>query len=229
MRASKTLLFIIMVMLVTGWFTGISFGEDNAKKGTLILLATDIDRNIPPSDFEKAIIVLENRLKEIGDLFPGAEGYPVKIDLQQQQMMIWLSETSTREDLLRFLLRTGKLNFRVDGAIVMEGADLKSAGAVLWPDNRPIIEFEFGAEGANQLEGITTANIGKKIGIYLDDELMMEAVVTDPLHDGRGIIAIGSKGMEDAKRIAFLMRTGFLPVGLRIVQEITGVPYPEIY
>jgi preprotein translocase subunit SecD len=83
----------------------------------------------------------------------------------------------------------------------------------------PYVAFEFNKEGANLFEQITTRLIGKRLGIFLDNEAISTPVVNAVISD-RGVIE-GLESYDEAKNLAILLNEGALPVPLEgpIVRE----------
>src|SRR5215216_2989167 len=80
----------------------------------------------------------------------------------------------------------------------------------------PAVSFEFNDEGGTMFGEVTQRNIGKPLGIFLDEELVsapnVEGVITD-----RGQIT-GVSGSE-AKRLVAQLNAGALPIPFTIVQQ----------
>ena len=95
----------------------------------------------------------------------------------------------------------------------MFGSDLKDAMAQFDPSQgAPVIQFEFGRLGAKQFADITSENVGNVLAMYLDEELLMEPVINEPITGGKGIITLrGGTSLEEARNYAILMKSGALP------------------
>jgi len=65
---------------------------------------------------------------------------------------------------------------------------------------------------------LTTKYVGQKIGIYLDDELLTNPEVLNPITNGEAEI-LGYESLQAAADDALLMRSGALPVSLSIVEK----------
>lgn len=62
-------------------------------------------------------------------------------------------------------------------------------------------------KGLKKFADLTASNVGHKIGIYLDGELLTNPVVNEPITGGKAVIT-GSQTLEDAKNLAILLRSG---------------------
>lgn len=150
----------------------------------------------------------------------------VRLDANNGRIQVQLPGIATLEQAETLLKSTGRLNFRLDGRIVMYGDDLVDAYASI--DNAkgsPSIMFKFGGDGAKQFRDITTANVGKILSVYLDEEKLMDPVINDPIPNGQGTITLGSGAkLSEAKEYALLMKSGALPVSLRTIQNTQVAP-----
>ena len=96
---------------------------------------------------------------------------------------------------------TGRLNFRLGNRIVMFGSDLTEARAKIGHrEGMPVINFKFGKVGARQFEEITRDHVGEVLAIYLDEELLMEPVINEPIPGGEGRITLG-RGARPSNRL----------------------------
>lgn len=87
-------------------------------------------------------------------------------------------------------------------------------------DNEPVVSFAFNAAGAQRFADISRNNIGKRFAIVLDGKVITAPVIQSPILDGRGIIS-GGGGFtaEAANDLAVLLRSGALPVPLKVIEE----------
>ncbi len=99
----------------------------------------------------------------------------------------------------------------------MTGNDLKNAVAGTDEYGRAAVHFELTPEGSQKFERATRENIGRKIAIYLDQELLSDPVVQSVIKDKGQIVGIGS--MDRAKDLSMMLRAGALPIPLEIVHS----------
>lgn len=97
---------------------------------------------------------------------------------------------------------------------VMTGAGLQSAAAVIEGAAQWIIQFELTPEGASVFGPFTGASVGEAMGIVLDGLLLSAPVIRDRLDTG-GIIQ-GTFTQEEAQQLALQLRSGALPIPLRV-------------
>src|SRR5829696_3040716 len=85
---------------------------------------------------------------------------------------------------------------------------------------RPIISFTFNAAGGRAFCAATRANIGKRLAIQLDNEIISAPVVQGAICGGSGIIT-GTFTTQQTQEQALLLRSGALPATLTIIEERT--------
>jgi len=106
--------------------------------------------------------------------------------------------------------------------VVVGGEDLDDAKATFEQQQggRPIISFTFNAAGGRAFCAATRANVGKRLAIQLDNEIISAPVVQSPICGGSGIIT-GSFTTQQTQEQALLLRSGALPATLSIIEERT--------
>jgi preprotein translocase subunit SecD len=126
---------------------------------------------------------------------------------------------------------TAKLEFKdTAGSVVLEGKDLNPEGAVPAPAQNSTtgaisnsawqVDINLTGDGASKFAKATAANIGKQIGIYLDDQLISAPTVQGAITGGKATIS-GSFTAQTAKDFALKLNYGALPVPINLVQEQT--------
>lgn len=124
------------------------------------------------------------------------------------------------EEAVRSLIKTAYLEFKTeDGQTVVTGADLKDAieskDAV---SGEVRVDLTFNPAGAKKFADATAANVGRRIGIYLDGELIQNPVVKEPIPNGKAQIT-GYQSLEEAHTVAVLLRSGALPVKVEVAEK----------
>ena len=106
--------------------------------------------------------------------------------------------------------------------VVVGGEDLDDAKATFENQQRarPIISFMFNSAGGRAFCAATRANIGKRLAIQLDNEIISAPVVQSAICGGSGIIT-GVFTTQQTQEQALLLRSGALPATLSIIQEST--------
>jgi len=81
------------------------------------------------------------------------------------------------------------------------------------------IEYQLDSDGTRKLAKATSEAVGGKIAVFLDGAFLMEAPITKPICDGRGMLSgefLSSK--EEAMSLEILMKTGPLPLALKEIE-----------
>ncbi|TAJ83388.1 protein translocase subunit SecD [Reyranella sp.] len=106
--------------------------------------------------------------------------------------------------------------------VVVGGEDLDDAKATFEQQQggRPIISFTFNSAGGRSFCNATRTNIGKRLAIQLDGEIISAPVVQSAICGGSGIIT-GTFTTQQTQEQALLLRSGALPATLSIIQEST--------
>jgi preprotein translocase subunit SecD len=104
--------------------------------------------------------------------------------------------------------------------VVVGGEDLDDSRATFEQQQggRPIISFTFNSIGGRAFCAATRANIGKRLAIQLDGEIISAPVVQSAICGGSGIIT-GSFTTQQTQEQALLLRSGALPATLTIIEE----------
>lgn len=117
-------------------------------------------------------------------------------------------------EIVENLTKTGNLEFRnEDGEVILTGKDVEKATTVL-ENSQPVVSLELNEEGKAKFAEATAANIGKTIGIYMDDEKVSEPVVQSEITDGKAVIN-GMSSLEESKNLSGIISSGALPVTLK--------------
>jgi preprotein translocase subunit SecD len=82
----------------------------------------------------------------------------------------------------------------------------------------PQVQLEFTPEGAQKFADITRRNVGKPVGIFLDQMLLQAPIVQQPILNGNAVIS-GNFTVEDAKRQVVAINSGALPVPIALVEQ----------
>ena len=84
----------------------------------------------------------------------------------------------------------------------------------------PTISIEFDKQGGDLFAELTKEHIGKRIGIYLDNQLLSAPVVREEIKDGRAEIS-GDFTVEEARTLVRNLNLGALPVPIKLISTET--------
>ncbi len=101
----------------------------------------------------------------------------------------------------------------------LTGKYIKNAFVSFNPQTgEPQVALEFNKEGAKLFEQITARNIGKPLAIFVDETLISAPIVNEKISGGQAVIA-GNFSVKEAKQLAIAIRSGALPVPLKLVKQ----------
>lgn len=125
---------------------------------------------------------------------------------------------------------TAQMDFRDEtGNVVLEGKDIVANQTVAEPlqngtglaaTSQWQVRLTLTNEGKEAFAKATSANVGKSIGIYLDEQLISNPTVQTAITDGVAIIS-GNFTAEQARAFALQLKSGALPVPVTLIQEQT--------
>lgn len=84
--------------------------------------------------------------------------------------------------------------------------------------NQPAVTIQFDTEGGQKFARMTQQNTGKLFAIILDGQVISAPVIKEPIFGGVSQIS-GSFTTESANQLAIALRSGALPVDLKVVEE----------
>jgi preprotein translocase subunit SecD len=87
----------------------------------------------------------------------------------------------------------------------------------------PAVSFRFDSTGGRRFAQATQENVGKPFAIVLDNKVISAPVINGPILGGSGVIT-GNYTTATANDLAILLRSGKLPVELKVVEERTVGP-----
>lgn len=116
------------------------------------------------------------------------------------------------DTVLNLIGAAAEMRFVGSDGSVMSGNRIKKA-TYYYADGDHQIAFTLTDEGRQEFADMTSANIGKKITIYLDDEILIDPTVQTTITDGAGVIN-GLGSAERASTIAAQIQSGALPLVL---------------
>ncbi|AVX31951.1 protein translocase subunit SecD [Carboxydocella sp. ULO1] len=223
MRKKSLITLVVTVLLLSAVMAGsfglitkyINLGLDLQGGVHVVLQAKATKETAVTQDaIARTIEVLHRRVNETG------VREPVIQPEGRDRIIVELAGLKDPEEAIRLIGKTAVLRFKTaDGKTVLTGEDLKTAQTGIDPyTNQPEISLTFTSEGARKFAEITTKNVGKPIAIYLDEQLLTNPVVKEPITNGQARIT-GNRTVEEAENIAKLLRAGALPLDLEFVEK----------
>ncbi len=192
------------------------------------------------SALKQSIEIVRRRIDDVGTK------EPTILQRGEKRILVELPGLKDPERIKALLGKTAKLNFRLvsdnnefgteeliseDGEklnvskrIIMSGENLIDAQpSIQNQNNEPTVSFTLDRLGAQKFGRTTTDNVGKRLAIVLDGEIVSAPNINEPITSGNGMIS-GNFTFQEATDLALLLRSGALPTPLIVVEERTVGP-----
>lgn len=99
------------------------------------------------------------------------------------------------------------------------GKDVKKATVSFnTQDGQPQVSLSFSPEGAAKFGTLTEKNVGKRIGIFLDQKLLSAPTVQQAILDGNAVVT-GNFKLEEAQNLAISINSGALPIPIKLIEQ----------
>ncbi|EKE04843.1 MAG: protein-export membrane protein SecD [uncultured bacterium] len=238
---------IFLILLLTVACGLISYGYPLFGKKFNLSLGLDLsggshlvfeaDTSQLPSDKkEQAIKSLRNVIEKRVNLFGVSESNVVSSQFEgKDRIVVELPGISDPKEATSLIGQTAQLLFAevqeiagINGSTPsaqlvpteLTGADLKSAITVFDKNTgKPSISFEVTTGSEKKFEEVTKRLVGKRMIILLDQSIITDAVVQEPLSTGGQIT--GNFTVDEANEMSDLLNSGALPVPIKLVEEKT--------
>ena len=225
-------MFVVLVLIVAATIFSVSplinnlnLGLDLQGGAQVVLQAIPDDgQTITNEDMNQLVTVLDQRVNELGVNEPiiQVEG--------SDRIIVELAGVDDPEAAIELIGKTAQLEFRdPNGNVILTGAQLEDAYPTINqqatnPAKQNEVVLEFNSEGAQLFFDATAAFTNQVISIYLDGEVIQEAVVSGPISGGVASISGGFETFQEASDLAALLRGGALPVDLDVLSKSTVGP-----
>lgn len=117
---------------------------------------------------------------------------------------------------------TGKEYYLLKRASTISGRDLRNARRSQDQYNQPAVSFTLTPDGARKFQAYTSAHIGDRMAIVLDNKVRSAPVIRGAISDS-GIIE-GNFSVQQAEDLSLVLRAGALPASITYLEERTVGP-----
>ena len=227
MRTKNLVKLLAVIAVIIGAFIAFVYPLANSIRqgldlqgGTHVVLEAEDtpEAKVNEDAMERVVKIMEKRVNELGLTEPLIQRQGAR------RIIIELPGIKDPDAAIRTIGKTAMLEFKdEDGNTVMTGTDLKNAQAATNQQNQHVVNLEFTDEGAKKFADLTTKNVGRRISILLDGEVLTDPNVREPITGGRAEIT-GQRTLEEAQHLAVLLRSGALPVKVNIIETRTVGP-----
>lgn len=178
----------------------------------IVLQAVDTpEAKVDDDAVNRVMQIIERRINELGLTEPLVQRQG------ERRIIVELPGINEPEKAIELIGKTALLEFKDEsGQTVLTGKDLKDAKAQI-DQNRHLVAIEFSEEGGRKFADLTAKNVGKTISILLDQQVLTSPVVQEVITGGKAVIT-GNRSMDEAQRLAILLRSGSLPVKVDVME-----------
>ncbi len=211
------MVLVVAMGVYFGWYApvwdDINQGLDLVGGIHIVLEARDTETTeVTDQGVTAAVEVIRRRVDAMG------VREPVIVREGDRRIVVSLPDVHDPEEALDIVGRTAQLEFRdEDDNVLLTGRHLQSAQAMFQTTEagvqEPIVSLQFDPEGTEILAEATEEHMGRRIIIYLDDEVVQAPYVRAVITDGSPIIE-GYDSLQEAQEIAVILNSGALPVEL---------------
>ena len=213
------MVFVVLVIGLALYFVfpldkNINLGLDLQGGSHIVLECVDSPNAPVDSDAVNRVIeIISNRIN------PEGVKEPVIQRQGERRILVQLPGMDDPQEAEGLIGKTALLEFKdQSGETLLTGAYLKTAKTSFDRFGRPNVILEFDEGGAKLFEQATTRNVGKILAITLDGQEISTPVVQEPIPSGEASI-VGQFTVEEAQRLALLLRSGALPVEVKILEN----------
>jgi len=113
--------------------------------------------------------------------------------------------------------------YLVSRVSAVRGKDLRDAQPNTDQNGQPSVHFQLTGEGGQRFYNFTSAHVGERLGVILDNRVQEVANIKEAIRD-TGEISGGSMSQQQAKELSMILRSGALPAGIKYLEERTVGP-----
>ena len=217
MKNKKThyiwLLILVLLPIISLVYNKIKLGLD-LRGGTYVVLQAQ--GKIEQDTMAKVKDIVERRVDSLGVAEP-------VIQLSgNDRLIVELAGIKDPQKAIDLIGTTAKLEFKIKnqdgsyGPTLLEGSAIKTANLSQGQFGQPEVAFELNGDGSNKFAEITRENVGKQLAIMLDGKEQSAPVINTEISGGKGVITTNNP--EDAKNLTNLLKSGALPVSIKILE-----------
>ncbi|MFC2336536.1 MAG: protein translocase subunit SecD [Negativicutes bacterium] len=227
MRKQELIKLLVIVAAIIGAFfafvTPLAYsirqGLDLQGGTHVVLEAEDTpEATVNDDAMERVVRIMEKRVNELGLTEPIIQRQGAR------RIIVELPGIKDPDKAIQVIGKTAMLEFKDEaGNTVLTGTDLKDAKEQTDQQGQNLVGLDFSEEGGQKFADLTMRNVGKRISILLDGEVLTAPNVKEPITGGKAVIT-GSRTLEEAHNLAILLRSGALPVKVNIIETRTVGP-----
>ncbi len=217
---------------------GFKLGLD-LKGGSHLIYQADLSKKDPNQTDAEVMEGVRNKIERRVNAYGVTE--PIIQIIRNEQgnfILVQLPGVKDINEAIKLIGQTAQLDFReqivnekgetewvIAKGVGEDGKEKELTGKYFKPNahvdfhpvtNEPRVAFEWKPEGAIIFEQVTTRNLNKPLGIFLDNELISAPIVKAVIKE-RGVIE--GLTIDEARRLAIQLNSGALDVPLKEVER----------
>ncbi len=211
---------------------------DNKDNNYILSLSKYGIVQIKNSSLNQAIEIVRNRIDEVGTNEPSI------LKRGNDRILLELPGLDNPDRIKSLLGKTANLTFRlvstnneesfgsekikstetgeeliISKRVILSGDNLIDANPRMDSyNNQTVVSFTLDRVGSKRFAQATKKNIGNRLAIVLDNQIISAPVIRDAIVSGSGQIS-GGFTFQSATDLALLLRSGALPAPLNIIEE----------
>lgn len=188
-------------------------------KGGIYVIEEIQEKNVSSDTVDRTIQLIKERVDKFGVVDP------VVVKDGANRIRIEIPGMYDQQAALNYIGKTGELKFVApdNTTTILTGKDIKDAYVSYDQNNQPQITLEMNSAGKTKFSDATKKYVGQKISIYLDEQLLVDPTVDEQITDGTAAIT-HMQSLDEAKKVAQLIKSGALPVTLKAANVRTIGP-----
>ena len=217
--AAIVIIIAVFAMFIEPLALSIRQGLD-LQGGTHVVLEAEDTPTAQVNDdaMERVIRIMEKRVNELGLAEPIVQRQGAR------RIIVELPGVKDPDKAIAVIGKTAMLEFQdEDGNTVLTGTDLKEAHEQTDQQGQNLVGLEFTDVGGKKFAELTMNNVGRRIAILLDGEVLTAPNVKEAITGGKAVIT-GQRTLQEAHELAILLRSGALPVKVNIIETRTVGP-----
>lgn len=226
MKRSKGIVILILILaVITGasWYAGTIISDVGVGANRNIRLGLDlkggvsityeaVEENPSAEDMADTVYKLQQRV----------DAYSTEAQVYQEgdnRINIEIPGVSDANAILEELGQPGSLEIQdSEGNVLLTGTDVADAQPEIYPDPQTgaqeyVVSLKLTDEAAKTFQEATTENLGKRLPIVYDGEVISDPVVNQVIDGGSAVIQ-GMASYEEASALASSIRAGSLSLEL---------------
>ncbi|PZQ51367.1 MAG: protein translocase subunit SecD [Rhodovulum sulfidophilum] len=235
------------VFSLTG--TGSREYEARAEGDVIVVTLSDAEKTaVDERTMQQSLEIIRRRVDETGTREPSIQRQG------GDRILVQVPGIGSAEELLQVIGKTARLSFHpvvsqtsdananpgldnmlvpamdqqgvyyiLERRSVVTGEQLVDSQPSYDQNGLPSVSFRFNPAGGRAFGDYTAANIGKPFAIVLDNQVISAPVIQSHISGGSGVIT-GNFSVEEAQRLAVLLRAGALPAEITVLEQRTVGP-----